>query len=208
MALPSSSSIPQPFSFSPSQYWDGNDGKWSTFHIRVGTPGQDFRVLPSSATGEIYIPHPQGCQDEEPAKCGALRGVLNLVDGETTNGFMANRSKTWHEIGIYDTMLRPDLNFSGNGLYGQDTVGLMAPNSGGPVLEKTVVAAVANKNIFVGVFGLSPKPANFSDLNNPTPVFIKELRNQNKIPSLSYGYTAGASYSKRLDSSCLLSHRS
>jgi hypothetical protein len=43
-----------PFPFAPSQYWDGNDGLWSTFSIRIGTPSQEFRILPSTTAQETW----------------------------------------------------------------------------------------------------------------------------------------------------------
>jgi hypothetical protein len=46
----------------------------------------------------------------------------------------------------------------------------------------------------LGVFALGTQPTNFSDFNNPQPSFIWSLRNQTIIPSLSYGYSAGAYY--------------
>jgi hypothetical protein len=46
----------------------------------------------------------------------------------------------------------------------------------------------------LGAFGLSPKPVNFSDFNDPQPSFLWSLRNHTLIPSQSYGYTAGAAY--------------
>ncbi|KAF2743771.1 acid protease [Sporormia fimetaria CBS 119925] len=189
----SEANLPAPIVFAPSERWDGHDGSWSTFDIHVGSPPQSFRVLPSPATGDIYIPHPQGCENST-GDCGQRRGVYGIDTVDSKSGFQPNASTTWHEMGWYDTLLREDLNYTGNGLYGQDTVGLQLPSLNGPVLEQQIVAAVANKKVFIGVFGLSPVPANFSDFNNPQPVFFKVLKDQNKIPSLSYAYTAGASY--------------
>jgi len=51
-----------------------------------------------------------------------------------------------------------------------------------------------------GMFGLGPKPTNFSDFNDPQPSYMWSLKNQSIIPSLSYGYTAGASYNSSLAS--------
>lgn len=103
---------------------------------------------------------------------------------------------SWQNFGLYTLGIRPDINFTGNGNFGLDTVGLGIANSGGTSVEKRVVAGIATKNIFVGVFGLDIRPANFSGYENPIPSFMKALKDQNKIPSLSYGYTAGAYYSE------------
>jgi hypothetical protein len=46
----------------------------------------------------------------------------------------------------------------------------------------------------LGVFGLGPKPTNFSDFNEPQPSYMWSLKNQSLIPSLSFGYSAGAPY--------------
>jgi hypothetical protein len=53
---------------------------------------------------------------------------------------------------------------------------------------------IATKNFMLGVFALGTKPTNFSDFNEPQLSFLWSLRNQSLIPSLSYGYSAGAHY--------------
>jgi hypothetical protein len=109
--------------------------------------------------------------------------------------------------------LEDNLNYTGNGEYGFDTVGLQIQNSGGPTLNHQVVAGKASKpllfvslhcpnwnlgivtkDFMFGVFGLGPKPTNFSDFNDPQPSFMWSLRNQSIIPSASYGYSPGAAY--------------
>jgi hypothetical protein len=182
--------IPAPFVFSPSQEWDGNDGSWSTFIIRVGTPPQTFRVLPSTAGQETWIPVPEGCLSTDPTNCGDLRGVYPFQG--TQSGFQANASSTWKTIGLYDLILEETLNYTGNGLYGFDTVGTMV--DGGVVLDKQVVAGIATKDFFLGVLGLGPKPSNFSNFEHPQASFMQSLQDQKKIPSRSFGYTAGAPY--------------
>jgi len=188
--------IPAPFVFSSSQAWDGNDGSWSTFIIRVGTPEQDFRVLPSTAGQETWVPVPEGCLSSDPSNCGTLRGVYPF-DGQQSTGFQYNQSSTWKLIGLYDLMLEQQLNYTGNGLYGLETVGLMLQNSGGLNLTSQIVAGIATKDFYLGIFGLGPKPANFSNFEYPQPSFMHTLKGQNRIPSLSYSYTAGASYRKQ-----------
>lgn len=54
-----------PISFAPSQYFEGDDGKWSTFVVRVGTPEQSFRVLPSTVSSETLLPMAGACKDDE-----------------------------------------------------------------------------------------------------------------------------------------------
>lgn len=182
MALP-------PLSVAPSLQWDGNDGSWSTFAIRIGTPAQTFRVLPSTTGQETWVPVPEGCIEGDPENCAQTRGAF-------TSPFSVNKSSTWNELGIYDLVLGEELGYHGNGLYGLDNVGLHLPNSGGIELPSQVVAGIATKDYYLGIFGLGPRPVNFSNFDYPVPSFMQSLKDHGKIASLSYGYTAGASYSK------------
>jgi hypothetical protein len=86
--------------------------------------------------------------------------------------------------------------FIGNGQYGHETVSLGYPGSGGPSLDNQIVAGIAAPDYWQGVFGIDPEPSNFTTLNNPQPSFLSTLRNQSRIPSISWGYTAGAAYRK------------
>jgi hypothetical protein len=107
-------------------------------------------------------------------------------------GFKYNESSTWRQIGIYDLILESQLNYTGNGLYGLDTVGLMV--DGNATFENQVVAGIATKAYYLGIFGLGPKPSNFSNFENPQPSLMQTMKNQEVIPSVSFAYTAGASY--------------
>lgn len=69
--------ISRAFSFTPSGNWDGNDGAWSTFVIRVGTPYQFFRILPSTNGQETLLPMSDQCENGK-AWCGNARGVMPL----------------------------------------------------------------------------------------------------------------------------------
>jgi hypothetical protein len=176
-----------PISFSPSQTWDGNDGSWSSFVVRIGNPAQTFRVLPLTSAQDTWVPLLGGCS-EESTNCAYGRGAF-------TSLFSPNESSSWKELGIYNLHLGQDLGYTGNGFFGLDTVGLQIPNSGGVELPKRVVAGINPPDFHLGIFGLDPKPLNFSNFENPIPSFIQALRDQSLTPSISYGYTAGASYS-------------
>lgn len=184
---------PKPFVFAASQAWDGNDGTWSTFVVRVGTPEQTFRIIPATSGHETLVPVPEGCTEQDPNNCGKLRGVYPF-NGEYSKGFQTNSSSTWKQIGLYSLDLGDKLGLNNNGLYGFDTVGLMLQNSGGSSLAGQIVAGIATKDFYVGSFGLGPKPSNFSEFQYPQPSMMRNLRDQNKIPSFSFSYTAGASY--------------
>ena len=91
------SADPQPFSFSSSQHWEGNDGKWSTFIIRVSNPAQTFRVLVSTSGQETWVPLPEGCLPSDPPDCDDLRGVQDFRNGPS-RGFKINQVRIFHEL--------------------------------------------------------------------------------------------------------------
>jgi len=81
--------------------------------------------------------------------------------------------------------------------YGLDTVALGLSNAtGGPYLDSRVVAAYANNDYYIGMFGLNQQPTNFSTFSNSHPSFLTTLKSEKLIPSLSWAYTAGARYRK------------
>ncbi|GAB7346779.1 hypothetical protein MBLNU459_g1879t1 [Dothideomycetes sp. NU459] len=191
--ISSNDTAPTPFLFSPSQYWDGNDGSWSSFIVRVGTPPQDFRIFPSTVGQETLIPVPEGCTSNDPSNCGGLRGVLPF-QGTQGTGFLVNASSSWVSINIDTVNIEAQLGYDVNAIYGFDTVRLEVENSGGFSQLHQVVGGIAAKSFYLGVFGLGPKPSNFSTFNDPQPSYMANLVTSKQIPSMSYGYTAGASY--------------
>ena len=80
--------------------------------------------------------------------------------------------------------------------YGLETVGLGLPGSNGVSEPNLVVGALATKDFYLGLLGVTDHPTNFTQFDDPHPTFLSTLRTQNKIPSLSYGYSAGAPYRK------------
>lgn len=201
--------VPAPIVISPSQYWylhlhlplppvlhnlsasnldsrDGNDGPWSSFTIQVGTPPQDVRVLISTAGTATWVVVPEGCTSDGPSNCDGLRG----------QEFNVNKSSTWRFNNYYELLLESNLGYTGTGEFGFDTVGLGWQGSGGPVLDSQVVAGIASQDFWLGSFGLTPRPTNFTDFNDPQQSFMQTLKNKSMIPSLSWAYTAGAPYSK------------
>ena len=192
--------VPAPFSFAPSQLWSGNDGSWSSFIVRIGAPAQDFEVFPSTTGQETLIPVPEGCTSHDPSNCGKSRGVLPAFGVQGT-GFVTNSSSTWDLVGIFTSNLEDTLGYAVNAEYGFETVGLQIENSNGIGVNHSVVGGIAAKEFYLGSLGLGPKPTNFTTfLNEPKPSLMALLNSTRQIPSLSYGYSAGASYSKQLAS--------
>ncbi|KAF2740906.1 acid protease [Polyplosphaeria fusca] len=191
-ATPSSS--PDPYQVPPTQEFDGNDGSWSTFQIAIGTPGQEFRLLPSTKSGETYVVVPQGCLEGDGADCPAKRGA-EIFNSQQNLGFTVNESSTWSTIGQYDVALENRLNYSAAGLFGFDKISLgPAADSSSLSLDSQVVGGIAEPDYWMGILPLGTPDSSFSSQSQSIPSFLYQLRNQSKIPSLSFGYTAGAEY--------------
>lgn len=183
------STVPAPIVIPPSQNFEGNDGPWSTFTLRIGSPAQDVNVLVSTTAYQIWAVVPQGCPTSEPADCAKRRGGV----------YNYNQSSTWVRSnvsanGTFTLGLEENLGYAGNGLFGYDTVALGWQGSNGPSLNQQIVAGIATPDFYLGTFGLDPRPTNFTNFNNPVPSYMSNLKKQNIIPSLSWGYTAGNQY--------------
>lgn len=186
----------EPYVVPPSDKFDGADGSWSTFKISVGTPGQDFRVLPSTKGGVTYVIAEEGClEGVDPTNCPQLRGIEVFQSTQST-GFQVNASTTWSAIGQYDVDLEDALNYTGRGLFGLDTVtlGAAADSSSSISLTRQVVAAVADPDYYLGLLGLGQAKSSFNSGSQPIDSFLYQLRESKKIPSFAYAYTAGATY--------------
>lgn len=168
---------------------DGNDGPWSTFAIRVGNPPQPLRVLVSTTVPETWVVLEEGCTGSDGSTCADARGTL----------FNHNISTTWDDRGMFELGVEKNLdNYTGNfdnGNYGLDTLALGYNGSGGVSLDQQVVAGIATKDFYLGSLGLAPWPVNYSTTES-SPSYLSNLKNQSKIPSLSFGYSAGAPYRK------------
>lgn len=177
--------------------WAGIDGNWSTFRVDVGTPPQGYEVLPSTCASEIWVAQLQGCGPElDVPHCPASRGILSPVNGSSSN-FSITTSKTWQLIGI-ERLGSEDHYFEGNekALYGLDTLSLY--NDMSTTISNQIIAGIATSNFWLGIFGLGNIPAQFSTLNKDVSSPISSLKADNSTTSLSYGYSAGASYRKSL----------
>lgn len=184
-----------PYVVPSSQKFDGNDGSWSTFKISVGTPGQDFRVLPSTKSGSTYVIAPDGCQAGiDPSDCPQLRGA-EIFNSEQNIGFQVNTSTSWSAIGQYEVDLEESRNYTGAALFGFDKVSLgPAADSTSLSLGRQVVGGIGTLDYFLGFLPLGQPESSFSSLSQPIDSFLYQLRNNSKIPSFSYAYTAGAKY--------------
>ena len=182
-------SSPAPIAIAPSQDFDGNDGPWSSFYLQIGSPPQDVKVLISTAGYQTWAVLPQGCIASDGPDCTSSRG----------GRFIPSQSSTWRYNnasvnGTFTLGLETNLDYSGNGDFGYDTVVLGYQGSTGPSLQQQIIAGIATKEFYLGIFGLNPRSTNFSTLDNPVPSFMATLKDRSLIPSLSWAYTAGNQY--------------
>lgn len=149
----------------------------------MGSQQQVARVLVSTASQATWVVLPDGCQ------------TLGCDPSSRGGTFSINESKTWNGTGNLGVEL--NLGYDYVGAYGLDTVALgFSSFNGGPLLDSQVVVGIETNAYFVGMFGLGPQPTNFTDFSEPHPSFLSTLKSENLIPSLSWGYTAGARYRK------------
>ena len=151
--------------------------------------GQGCNGLNGICTGP-YIGCPcVGPDYNLPTNSPSGTGVLNAA---AASGFQGNQSSTWSILGMMPLSAETYLNASVHGQYGTDVVGLGPDASSDLTVNRNLVAGVPTEPFYIGALG--SKPDNTSG-NNPASL-ITQLKQQNLIPSLSYGYTAGAIYSE------------
>ncbi|KAF4633250.1 hypothetical protein G7Y89_g4868 [Cudoniella acicularis] len=166
-----------PLVVAPSQYFDGDDGQWSSLAIRVGTPPQTVRVLVSTNSPQTLVPMQQYACSQElinpvPVNCASDRGGL----------FNANASSTWLDQGNYGINangvgFEANLGYSEAVDYGLETlgVGYVTDGTSGPTLTNQTVAGMP----YVSPFYLfTPNSANFtlaSDVSRDIVVAIQAI---------------------------------
>lgn len=186
--------IPAPYVVAPTLQWDGDTGPWSTFSIRIGNPPQGIRILPSTSSSEVLVPVPEGCEGtlSNVPDCGDLRGIDNFAN----RGFQTNASSTWSTVGIYELTLGESLfNVTDNALYGLDTVTVDTAigDNNSQIISQTI-AGIASANYWLGSLGLGTSEAHFPTREHGVPSLLSSMKSAALIPSLSFGYTAGARY--------------
>lgn len=177
-------SIPAAIEIAPSQYWDGNDGPWSSFPLQLGTPAQNIRAFVSTASPDFISVGANGCPANYTTDCANKRGFL----------FLTNESLSWIPNSIYNLGIEDNLGLDIASNVGFDTATLGWQGAGGPTLEHSTIFNVYSAAYWIGLLGVKPQSTNFTNLNDPQPSFMNQLKSNNTIPSLSYGYTAGNQY--------------
>lgn len=124
---------------------EGNDGPWSTFDLRVGTPEQYIRVLVSTASPFSLVPYgEEACStsvfETVPPNCAVARGGL----------FNSSDSSTWQDVGLYGINqngvgLEANLGYEQRVQFGLDRLGIGLT---GPELDNQTVGGIATAEPF------------------------------------------------------------
>lgn len=140
----------------------------------------------------------------------AFRSIDSECETKRGGIFESVNSSTWVKTSIFALGLDPNLGFSGNGDYGFDSIALSDEIS----VQSQTLAVFNTTEYWLGFMGLGVTPTNFSsgaiaaNSSNGTPApnvtnvdqktFLSSLaETKDLIPSLSYGYTAGAYYREK-----------
>ena len=131
---------------------------------------------------------PEGCISTDPSDCPKNRGFT----------FQKNASSTWIDQGLFSLILTAEQSLEDydgdNSDLGLDNITLGWQGSQGPSLSRQLIAGIATKDFYLGLLGLTNRPYNISNFNNEFASPLETLYNKSQIPSLSWSYTAGASY--------------
>ncbi|KAL1597725.1 hypothetical protein SLS60_008211 [Paraconiothyrium brasiliense] len=179
--------------------WKGNDGEWSTFYINVGDKdndggGQNFEVLPNTQSGLTILPYTTGWCDTD---CAASRGV-GIVNGNQEPGLVISPdSTTWKGTGTFNLSIPALYNVTDNGgIAGLDYLGIGKGSKDSWVAQDVLIAGSTSEDFYLGQFGLSAGATNPGGGQGAIASFIQKFNNTGVIPSVSYGYAAGAKYKR------------
>ena len=115
----------------------------------------------------------------------------------TAIGFQHNQSSTWDMVGNKTLESRTNATVLSRGFYGMDVVAI-GPNPEASLTtgRTSVIAGISAKPFYLGLLGL--RPTEDSRFNESAPSFLSLMKESNKIPSMSFGYAAGAAYRRSL----------
>ena len=86
------------------------------------------------------------------------------------------------------------LGYEGNSSFGLDSIKFGLPKDDFPLMTNQLIEGIATKDFYIGTIGLSPNPIYISSYNDPKTSLLTSLKDQGKVPSRSWAYTAGAVY--------------
>ncbi|KAK7510235.1 aspartic peptidase domain-containing protein, partial [Phyllosticta citriasiana] len=160
--------------------FDGPDNSWSTFWLNIGNSTTDIRVLPSTSFSWIVATNSVGCENG-PEDCQDSRGQFyDPASSAAPLGNVGMGSSTLQEPSVNASLVSDYVSF---------------PDSLNKIhAESQAIANIAQIDYWVGLLPLNPKTNSISAVTNKYSSLLQTLKSQSQIPSLSWGYTAGANY--------------
>ena len=149
-------------------------------------------MLVSTQVSPTWVVEPGGCTIDSPNNCTDARG----------GAYDSTKSSTWNVNAVYELAAETNLgnpysSSSQMGDFGYETIGVPGQSGVANVsLDHQVIAGIKTNTYYLGNLGLSSQNISFTSSGDTSSSFLGSLRNENLIPSLSFGYTAGAAYSK------------
>lgn len=179
-------------SIPPSSFWGGSDGTWSTFPVDVGSPPQRFNVLPSVGGSQLWLPDPNLACEGEGDLCPTLRGMGGLSISQNT-------SVPWTDNGIWKMQGEDYLYSDAETCRWYTTNASLTSSNGENQAKDQLLILYSDQRFWLGLMGLGDWATSLdSQGNGSSTSLLTTLKNGTQIGSLSYGYTAGAYYRKRL----------
>lgn len=174
----------------------GNDGPWSTFNVKIGSPPQVLEVLPASSMSVTLVVLEEGCTQSEPATCASLRG--NTLDIHSLSSWEPLTKDGSQYLFVSLPAEQPLLPYQ---IPSQVSVNTLVLDWWGNVsaadltpLEGQLIAGYAATEPYLGFLGLSGWPATpvTGSISYDSP--LRSLHNRSVPPRLTWAYTAGAWY--------------
>ncbi|KAI5800078.1 aspartic peptidase domain-containing protein [Geopyxis carbonaria] len=172
----------QPLILPSSKQWYGKLGNFSGFGLDIGTPAQTVDLWPLTGARGIFT--------VDWSQCG---GSNQACDNVQSFKFTTGNSSTWDKLGQFPAEILNSDNSATVATWGLDSVGLTQKDNTTVELEGHLVASFDAQYYTSGFLGLVPEA---TQLNGTYPSLLDSLWAEGKIPSRSWGYTAGASYRK------------
>lgn len=123
-------------------------------------------------------------RDVEEPLCNSARG----------NVFTVTDSKSWDPLGGWQLGL-DYLGYGGNGDYGLDTLSTTTLAGDAISMDNIITASINSTDYYLGFLGLGITKGSFGNEIAESPL-TQAVKTYGWIPSYSYGYTAGAYYSR------------
>lgn len=203
--------------------WTDFDGRWSTFELQIGNTagGQHFRFVPSTASSVTWLVEAGKCPDKyfqwsasspgwagvpgaptDAADCARLRGVDLLDSGRQGTGYVPGDSATSHgftgqfalEIEGQDVVERYGPTYSTKDNVYTDYI-FLESNNNGTQNSTTGVPISDDSSLYFYLPSVGLGNGVYKTGTLETPSLLSTMANASIIPSLSWGYAAGAFYS-------------